>query len=491
METLAGLYRGEFMAGFSLPECPIFEEWLHIQREALHLRAIALLARLSDCHERMDAYAKALPFALRFLEMEPWNEDGLRRAMRLYALNGQREAALAQYETCCRALKRDLGVLPSEETFALAERIRCGELLSDRRRVTDDPPVKALPLPVTERRQITVLYCELTPVGVEDPDEALALLHAPQERCNEIIRSHSGHLMQVHGGGLLAYFGYPQASEHAARLAVQAALEVTRTVFPGIALRASIHTGMVISGGDQQVPDAIGATSGLAIHLRQLADYGGLVISSATQRLIAGYFECVNLGLHQMPGSAYPLEVFKVARESGATSRLEAAARLTPLVGRRAEIATLLAAWQDTRRGERRVVLLRGEAGIGKSRMVLALKEKLREQACVVRELRCFPEHGLTPFYPLIALYEFTLAFSPGDTPEAKFDKLADYVETHYPKTDPETVPLLAKMLALPLRAPYLEPASSPQQQREKTLVIVLNRLYALASGGKKTFQPQ
>lgn len=126
METLAVRYRGEFMAGFLLPECPDFEEWLQVRREALHLRAITLLARLSDCHDRAGAYAKSLPFALRFLELEPWNEVGLRRAMRLFALNGQGDAALAQYETCCRVLKRELGVLPSEETFALAERIRNG-----------------------------------------------------------------------------------------------------------------------------------------------------------------------------------------------------------------------------------------------------------------------------------------------------------------------------------------------------------------------------
>jgi DNA-binding SARP family transcriptional activator/predicted ATPase len=478
MEILATRYRGEFMAGFSLPKCLEFEEWLLVQREALHLRALDRLARLSDCHERAGAYAKSLPFALRFLELEPWNEEGLWRAMRLFVLSGQHAAALAQYETCCRALKMELGVLPSEETQAQVARIRSGELPSAVNSVED----AVLPLPVAERRQVTVLYCELAPVGVEDPDEALALLHAPQARCSEIIRSYSGYLVQSHGGGLLAYFGYPQANENAARHAVQAALAVTRTAFAGLEVRAGIHTGMVISGGDLQVPDAIGATSELAIRLRQLADLGKVAVSGATQRLVAGYFECMSMGPRQLPGIARPLEVFKVGRERGARCRLEAAAKLTPLVGRKDEIATLLAVWQDARRSTRRIVLLRGEAGIGKSRLVLTLKDALREQAHVVRELRCFPEHSQSPFHPLTAMFGFTLAFSPDDTPETRFDKLAEYVEAHYPRTDRDTLPLLAKMLSLPLRAPYRASVSSPQQQREMTLALVLDRLYALAA---------
>lgn len=480
MEALAGYYRGEFMAGFSLPECSDFEEWLQIQREALHLHALGRLARLSACHERLGAYAKALAFALRFLELEPWNEEGLRRAMRLFELNGQRAHALTQYETCCRALKMELGVLPSAETHALAERIRRGELPPAAQR-KPAPPEAVLPLPVAERRQVTVLYCALTPVDIEDPDQALALLHAPEARCGEIIRGFSGYLVQVRGGSLLAYFGYPRASENAACLAVQAALAMTRTAFAGLELRAGVHTGVVISG-DPRVPDAVGATSGLAIRLPQLAACGEVAISATTQRLVAGYFDCMSMGLRQLPGVARPLEVFRVGRESGARDRLEAAATLTPLVGRKEEIALLLALWQDSRAGAGHTVLLRGEAGIGKSRLVLALKEALHDQACVVRELRCFPEHSQSPFHPLIALFGFTLAFSPDDTPAAKFDKLASYVEANYTKKDQDAITLLAKMLSLPLRAPFRALAASPQLQRERTLAILLGRLYALAA---------
>ncbi|MCE9569187.1 MAG: AAA family ATPase [Rhodocyclales bacterium] len=481
MEVLAAQYRGAFMAGFSLPDCPEFEEWLQIRREALHLRALTLLARLGDCHGQTGAYTQSLSHAMRFLELEPWSEEGLRRIMRIHALTGQQGAALAQYEAGCRALKRELGVLPSEETHALAERIRQGELSPTTRRREDTPPTTALPLPVAEKRQVTVLYCELIPAAADDPDEALALLKAPQAHCSEIIARYSGYLVQVRGGSLLAYFGYPLANESAARLSVQAALATTRTAFAGLELRLSVHTGVVIVG-DLRVPDALGATSGLAIQLRHLANSGEVVISGATQRLVAGYFESTSLGLQQLSGNARPQEVFRVLRESGATSRLEAAATLTPLVGRKAEIATLLDLWRDVRRGVRRTVLLQGEAGIGKSRLICALRDRLHEEAHLVRELRCFPEHSQSPFYPLAGSFGLACQFAADDTPEAKFDKLADYVARHYANSDQGTLPLLAKMLALPLRLPHREAAESPQRQREQILAILLARLNALAA---------
>lgn len=481
METLADRYQGEFMAGFSLPECPDYEAWLQVHREALHVRALSLLARLSECHERAGTYGKALLFARRFLGLEPWNEEGLRRAMRLFALNGQRASALGAYEACCLSLKKELGILPSEETIALAELIRQGEPSPAAEGEFDPGAEKALPLPVAERRQVTVLYCELATDEAEDLDEALALLRSPQNRCKEIISSFSGHLVSLHGGSLLAYFGYPQASENAARLAVQAALALTRTAFTGIELRVGVHTGVVISGGPQ-VPDAIGATSGLAIRLRQLVEPGEVAISGATQHLVAGFFECISLGLRQLRGIQRPLEVFRIEQESGARDRLEASATLTPLVGRKKEMAALLSEWKEAGHGVRRIVLLRGEAGIGKSRLLLMLKEALREKAIEVRELRCSPEHSHSPFHPLTALFELKLTFLPDETPEARFDKLAEYVETHFASMDQDVVPLLATMLSLPLRASCMKTDSSPQQKREKTMAILLDRLYSLAA---------
>ncbi len=477
-EKIIALYKGEFLAGLSLPDSPDFEDWLQIQREAMHRRALALLERLSNQHEQVANYSKALQFSLRHTELEPWNEDAHRRVMRLYAMDGQSSAAIVQYEACGRLLKIELGVLPSEETRQLAERILKGELFIRPELKTDLP---AIPQTHAERRQVTVLYCELTLAAIDDPDEAMDLLRAPQSRCVAIIRQFSGHIVQTHGGGLLAYFGYPQAHEDAARRALQAALAVTREAVQGIEIRAGIHTGLVVTGGELAMPDTSGRTSKLAIQLRQSAAQNEVVISQETRAIVAGYYDCASLGVQLFPGLAQPLEIFKVLQESGARTRLDAAAQLTPLAGRKTEIAQLLKLWKSATQGSRHVVLIQGEAGIGKSRLLLALKQKLADQPYVIRELRCFPEFSQSPFYPLIVMLETIFGFVPDDTPEIKFGKLANYLEAHYPAKAQDIVPLLAKLLSLPLAGDYAAPSVSPQKQKEQTQTILLDLLQTLA----------
>lgn len=312
MEHMVSLYRGEFMAEFSLPECPEFEDWLQVQREAMRRHAVELLERLSDCHEQSCAYTRALPFALRYTDMEPWNEEAHRRAMRLFALDGQGGAALAQYDTCCRVLKKELGVLPGENIRNLAERIRKGELRPGETDAKGKPPMPFLPPLAAERHQVTVLYCELTPLEIEDMDSAMAQLRMPQKRCINIIRNLSGHLVQFHGGGLLAYFGYPKADENAAHHAVQAALACVQEAATGLEVRVGVHTGLIVTSSDLSVPDTIGLTSGLAIRLRLEVKSGEVAISSDTHRLVTGYFSCKKMGRQQLRGAQHPLEVFKV-----------------------------------------------------------------------------------------------------------------------------------------------------------------------------------
>lgn len=321
MEYMAGLYRGEFMAEISLPDCPDFEDWLQIQRESMRRHAITLLERLSDCHEQSGAYTRALPFTLRYAELEPWNEEAHCRAMRLFALDGQNGAALAQYDACCRALKKELGVLPSEKTRSLAERIRKGELQPGRADAKGKPPIPFIPPLSAERHHVTVLYCELTPRAIENPDRAISLLQAPQKNCLGIIQQFSGHIVQSHGGGLLAYFGYPVSDENAARQAVQAALACVSGATPSIEMRAGIHTGLVISGAAPGVPNTIGLTSSLAIRLRLEVKSGEVALSADTRRLVAKYFNCKRLGAQQLRGTPLALEVFKVNGERADSKR--------------------------------------------------------------------------------------------------------------------------------------------------------------------------
>ena len=481
MEKRAALYRGEFMAGFFLEDCPGFEEWLQIQREAVHLRMLGLLDRLANCYERRGRIDKALGYAQMFMDMEPWSEDGLQRVLRLSARHGLRDAALSKYVRWCDAIKRELGVIPSAATQHLAERIRLGDTGLRVTSVACETMGEILPSMTMERRQVTVLYCELMVTGEPEPDCALAVLQGPQARCSEVIRQHSGYLVQARGGSLLAYFGYPQASENAARQAVQAALSVSCTQFSRLEVRVGVHTGVVISGVGTQLPDAIGSTSGLAIRLRQIIDGGQVAVSETTQRLVSGYFDCQSQGHYPFPGVTREIEVFKVSKASGARDRLESAGSLTRLIGRHDELSLLFAMWNEVLHVSLRTVLLRGEAGVGKSRLLLALKTALRGQGCVVRELRCFPEHQQSPFYPLAIMYSEVLGFRPEDTPEARFQKLAEYVGSDYANQDPDIVPLMAKMLSLPLCEPYREPSCSVLQQREKTLGILIERIFQLA----------
>lgn len=468
---LVSLYRGEFMAGLLLQDCPEFEDWLRLQREALHRRALALLEQLSNIHEQLGEFSRALQFALRYTELEPWNESAHRRVMRLYVLNGQTGAAIAQYDSCRLLLHDELGTSPGDETRQLAEHIRNG---------TNPLHPPRMEQQQAERRQVTVLYCELL-TEIDDPDEAVERLNAPRASLIAVIRQFSGHVVQTHDGGLLAYFGYPQARENAARHAVQAALALMRETTHGIKIRASVHTGMIIASGDSRMPDMAGRVSRLAIQLLHHAAPCEVVISQETRNLVAGYFDCAKLGALPVPGFAQPQEIFKVIAPSGAHTRLDAATRLTPLVGRDSELISLLELWEEAARGKGNVVLIQGEAGIGKSRLLHTLKDRLRGQPHAVRELRCFPEFSLSPFYPLIATLEDIFSFAPEDTSELKSGKLVQYLEAHYPALAHEATPLLSLLLALPLPERYPAPNFTPQKQRERTIAILLHLLRALA----------
>jgi DNA-binding SARP family transcriptional activator len=479
-ERLIALYRGEFLSGLSLPGCPDFEDWLKIQRETLRRRALALLEQLSNRYAQIDDYGKALQFALRLTEMEPWDESAHRKAMRFYALNGQNSAALQQYETCCRLLKTELAVLPSAETQQLAANIRSGGLRLRHADAVKTPPPQTIRQTAYERRQVTVLYCELIPASIiDDPDEAMEQLRAPLARCEKIIRQFSGHTVQTYDGGLLAYFGYPQAREDAAQRAVTAALAVTRETTPDIRIHAAVHTGLAISGGEAAKPDTVGLASKLTIQLRHNTAQKEVAISQETYRLVGGYFDCVSLGVQTLPGFARPVEVFKVMRESGARSRLDAAVQLTPLAGRQTEIAGLMGLWEQAAQGISHAVLIQGEAGIGKSRLLHTLKQRLFRQSNAIHELRCFPEFSQSPFYPLIALLEGIFRFDPNDTPETKSVKLVRHLEAHYPASAANAAPLLSQLLSLPLAGPYQALDFSPQNLKEQFAALLLELLQA------------
>lgn len=472
LRTLVDLYQGPFLTGILLPDCHEFGDWLQITSESLHRHALDLLARLAESYERRGDYRTALPFALRYTELEPWSEAGHGRAIRLYAANGQHESARRQYENCARVLKRELGVLPGPELQALADRIRRHEIGPAVSRVA------AVAHTVEERRQVTVMYCELHAVGIDDPEDTMERLLAPQARCREVVRKYSGHVVQNHGGGLLCYFGYPQALENSALSAVRAAREIAAGATPELEIRIGIHSGLIVTGTDPQLPDPVGMTSGAAIHLRKHAQSGEVIVSQETRQRTGGYFNFERIGSRKLRGLPENQGAFRVVGESGATSRLEAARRLTPFTGHGEELTALTAAWEQARRGTFRALMLSGEAGIGKSRLVRALTDRL-DGPGVVRELRCFPETRHSPLHPVVALFESLCGFDAGDTPETKLAKLDNLLQLRAPQLAARGLPLLAWMMELPsdLRT-RIDAGHLPANLRTATCELLVQLLF-------------
>lgn len=477
MEARIGLYIGEFLAGFALPDCAEFESWCQFQRESLHRHALSLLARLAEGHTRAGNPGRALGCVHRYVELEPWDEAQQRHLLALYAGSGQTLAAIQHYETFAALLLAELGVQPEDETRQLYEQIRAGRASIS----THHAPAPALPLPVAERRQVTVLYCELTADG-DDPEERLDHLRASQRRATEQIRRQGGHIVQSHGGGLLVYFGYPHAQEDAARRALDTAFSITRGLTAPVRGRFGVHTGLIVTGDDPAVPDAVGETSRLAIKLRRLCGVGEIVASDATRHLAQGFFHFNRLTIPGPGDALAQLGVFRVLAETGAGARLEAAARLAPFIGRRAELDLLVDGWRRAvADGRLHAILLRGDAGIGKSRLLWQFKADAGSAPILVRELRCRAEYANTALHPISEHLGRIFGFTPGDDDNARLDKLDAHLAAHFPAAPADTAPLLARLLSLPTAARYGAPALAPAQEKERLAGLLQQLLCHLA----------
>jgi class 3 adenylate cyclase/predicted ATPase len=361
------------------------------------------------------------------------------------------------------------------------------------------PPAAPVP-PDAERRQLTILFCDLvasTALSRQlDPEDYRAVVRAYQEACAPVIERFSGHVAQYLGDGLLVYFGYPLAHEDDAQRAIRAGLAMiaamgalaTRLEQHGVqlAIRVGIHTGPVVVGemgaGGRREQLALGETPNVAARLEGLAAPNTVVISAAVQQLVQGYFVCDDLGAPAIKGVEIPFQVYRVVGESGVQSRLEVTSPrgLTPLVGREAEVAMLRDRWAQVKDGLGQVVLLSGEAGIGKSRLVQVLKDHLTGEPHTLFECRCSPYHINSALYPMIDLWQRVLRFETAETPADKLHRLEQMLaHAHLPLA--EMGPLLAALLALPdERYPPL--ALTPQQHKQKTLEALLALLVERAA---------
>jgi class 3 adenylate cyclase len=367
-----------------------------------------------------------------------------------------------------------------------------------------EPPRAPRDRPEAERRQLTVLFCDLvdsTALASQlDPEEWREVVRAYQETCAKVIGRFEGHIAQHLGDGLLVYFGYPLAHEDDAQRAVRAGLGMVEAITQlnahlgqerglCLAVRLGIHTGLVVVGevgGDTRHEQlALGEPPNLAARLQGIAAPNTVVISAATFQLLGGFFACQSLGPHLLKGFAQPLEVYQVRYESMARSRLEAAGStgLTPLVGREQEIRLLVERWAQVKDGVGQVVLLSGEAGIGKSRLVQVLKEQVAsEPQAWLTPCQCSPYYQHTALYPMIDLLErVALRFDREEAPPQKFGKLEGFL-VQYGLPLAEAVPLFAALLSLPLTADYAPLTMSPERQKQQTLQALLPILLRIAA---------
>jgi TOMM system kinase/cyclase fusion protein len=367
-----------------------------------------------------------------------------------------------------------------------------------------DEPAFASQPPDAERRQLTVLFCDLVDSTVLahqlDPEELREVVRAYQDTCARVIARFEGHIAQYLGDGLLVYFGYPLAHEDDAQRAVRTGLGIVEALGQlntrlgqergvRLAVRLGIHTGLVVvgevGGGVRQEQLALGETPNLAARLQGLAAPNTLVISAATWQLLRGFFACQSLGTSLLKGFAQPLEVYQVLSESTARSRLEAAGStgLTPLVGREQEVALLRERWAQVKDGLGQVVLLSGEAGIGKSRLVQVLKAHVAvEPQAWLTPCQCSPYYQNTALYPIIDLLErVALGFEREEAPSQKLRKLEGFL-VQYGLPLAETVPLFSALLSLPLGADYTPLNVPPAQQKQQTLHALLTIFLRIAA---------
>ena len=296
-----------------------------------------------------------------------------------------------------------------------------------------------------ERRQLTVLFCDL--VGSSslseqlDPEDFRDLLAVYQDSCAGVVSHYDGHVARYVGDGLLIYFGYPQAHEDDAPRAVRAALGIVEVVsqldleivlpVDALAVRIGIATGTVVvgdigTGARREEMAVVGETPNLAARLQALAGPGEVIIAARTLELVTGLFDVEDLGSQHLKGISQSQAIYRVRAESGVLSRLDASAKLglTPLVGRREEVAMLHNRWTQSQQGELHLVTLSGEAGIGKSRVLRTFREGLVGVAHSRVLYYGSPYHQNSAFHPVIEQLGRALRFEKGDSPAMRLEKL-------------------------------------------------------------------
>ena len=352
----------------------------------------------------------------------------------------------------------------------------------------------AVPAETAERRQVTVMFSDLvgsTALSARmDPEDLREVITAYQKCVAETVRRFDGFVAKYMGDGVLVYFGYPQAHEDDAERAVRAGLELVAAVsglktHAALQTRVGIATGLVVVGdligsGASQEQAIVGETPNLAARLQGIAEPNSVVIAESTWKLLGNLFDFRKLGVMRPQGHCGAGVSVGGLANGTIESRFEAlhATGLTALIGREEELELLLRRWSKAKSGEGQVVLISGEAGIGKSRLTAALLERLSGEPQTRARYFCSPQHTDSAFYPIIGRMERAAGFTHEDTPEDKLNKLDAMLARN--ATSLEDASLLAEMLSLPNDGRYPAIDLTSQQRRERTLDALMAQLMSL-----------
>jgi len=414
-----------------------------------------------------------------------------------------RSLGLGQYEAAFRSNEIEADVLPDLTDSDLE---KLGLPLGPRKRIlraigtlghssTAGTSAPLAPAEDTaERRQLTVMFCDLagsTALSARlDPEDLRHVIRTYQDTCSGVITRYEGFVAKYMGDGILAYFGFPRAHEDDAERAVRVGLELSAAIgrleTPAgckLQVRIGIATGLVVVGdlvgqGSAQEQAVVGETPNLAARLQGLADPDGVVIAGATRRLLRGRFSLRDLGRHMAKGFSTPVEAWAVDGLSASDSRFDTA-RSNGFIGREGESALLLERQRQAWQGEGQILLISGEAGIGKSRLSAWLAEQVAGESYNRLHYQCSPFHRDSTLYPFVQHFERLAHITQDDIPACKLEKLEAVLGLEGVS---QLVPLIASLLSIPTDAHYPPLNLSPAQQRRQTLSALLDQIEALAT---------
>jgi class 3 adenylate cyclase/tetratricopeptide (TPR) repeat protein len=386
---------------------------------------------------------------------------------------------------------------PRKKILNAVRALRGGAAPRNDRHGSDGPERSSSPGRGPERRNLTVLTCDMvnsTALATQlDPEQLREVMHPYFDACSDVVDRFGGFVAKYTGDGLMAYFGYPAAEEDAAERAVRASLQMIEVVRdleprPGITLqtRIGIATGLTVVGdligkGAAREEAVVGAVPALAARLQALAHPDGILISNATRRLVRGIFKLEDLGRRELKGFPQRPRVWGVLGKLRAESRFAAAHgdRQTGLIDRDAELALLLDRWRLACTGAGQLVMLSGEAGLGKSRLINAVRENLTGKAHDVVLLQCSNYSRNSAFYPVIEWLERAVQLTLDDTSRSKLSKLQAKLAL-----PTEALGRIAELLSI--STDLVDPAAEPSVRKEQLLAALVGLLIGTASGSTR-----